>query len=530
MLESEGEVDVRISTDGKIAEIAPARSLRAAGGEGVIDCKDKLLLPGFVNAHTHSTEMLSRGLIPPLPLDLWVLRLLSLTGVATARFNDPADAYYLSALHSGVECLMSGCTAVLDHCFVRSVEQAAASCRAYRELGVRVFFAPMLDDDAVMYHNYVPVAGDAGERNARGERDGLGEGGAYRTASAPSDAAKCRAAVALWENCVAELHRPEEGVNIVIGPVTAYSCSPRMLRAAADLRRRHGLHGHIHLLESRAQKMEATRLFKEQGGSAARYLDECGFLKVEGTVTSCAHCCWLTDEDMRVMAECGACVVHNPLSNLRLGSGVCGVRRCLDRGVRVGVGIDGSCSSDGQDMTEAIKLTSLVSTLHSPDYRTWVSGREALRLACEGGHYAVGMGETAGKVEAGRQADLTLWDLTALSMLPRGDAASLLALGRPQQGPAEAGSALQTVFVRGRRVLSQGLPLGCDLGALRRAIWSATAVRKPGAEAHDEQATPGPDVHRRAEAEYRAALGLDPGGKRPAETAANLTWDAAGKM
>lgn len=261
-----------------------------------------------------------------------------------------------------------------------------------------------------------------------------------------------------------------------------------------------------------------------------QFLEKTGFLQIDGTVTSCAHCCWLTESDMDYMSSANASVAHNPLSNLRLGSGICNVRRCLDRGVNVGIGIDGACSSDGQDMTEAIKMTSLVSSLNSTDYKQWLSAREALNLACEGGHAAVGMQNTAGKVEVGRIADITLWDLTALSMLPRGDAASLLVLGRPQQGPPCAGSALAAVFVGGRRVLAHGEPLGIDVRDLRRTLWKASVPRTPGAEGKTEGLTPGPDIHRRAETEYRAAMGLDSTGLGQNDVSSTLTWDAAGKM
>merc|ERR1712185_465870 len=101
---------------------------------------------------------------------------------------------------------------------------------------------------------------------------------------------------------------------------------------------------------------------------------------------------------MALLAKARAAVVHNPLSNLRLGSGVCQVRRCLEAGVHVAMGCDGACSSDGQDMTEAIKVACLVSALATPEYREWLTARETLRLAYEGGAAAVGLKERAGKI------------------------------------------------------------------------------------------------------------------------------------
>eukprot|EP00913_Durusdinium_trenchii_P023836 g22385.t1 len=171
--------------------------------------------------------MLGRGLVSPLPLDLWILQMLAVTGAAVEKFESRAKAAYVAALFCGVECLMSGCTAVLDrgglrfqhgdfcaswykakrcpswykdHCFMLKFEEAEAACRAYEDLGLRVFFAPMLNDDAVLYENYVPVALDAEERNAQGQGGGLGPEGRWRTTSGPSNEAKCQANLALWED------------------------------------------------------------------------------------------------------------------------------------------------------------------------------------------------------------------------------------------------------------------------------------------------------------------------------------------
>ena len=113
----------------------------------------------------------------------------------------------------------------------------------------------------------------------------------------------------------------------------------------------------------------------------------------------------------------------------------------------------------------------------------------------------MGMHE-GGKIAVGCVADVTLWDLTALSMLPRSDAASLLVLGRPQQGPLQAGSALHSSFIRGRRVVSEGLPMNCDLQRLRELLWKHSDFRRTGSVRNNGN-------HAAAEREYRGALGLD---------------------
>ena len=93
-------------------------------------------------------------------------------------------------------------------------------------------------------------------------------------------------------------------------------------------------------------------------GSAVRHLHETGFLQVPGT--TCAHSVWLDEGEMDLMAEAGATAVHNPFSNLRLGSGVAPLAEFARRGVNVCLGADGACSSDGQDMIEVVKLSNIL--------------------------------------------------------------------------------------------------------------------------------------------------------------------------
>lgn len=533
------EVDVLLGADGRIAAVGEPGTIASPSLlTPTVDGQNKLLLPGFVNSHTHSTEHLSRGLVPPTPLDLWVMRMLSSLGEAIGFFAEPTEALHLAALHCGVESLLSGCTSIMDHCYVGSTADAEACTSAYQQCGIRAFFAPMLNDDAVLFQNYIPVPHDATARNAARASEleastvprGFGPDGALRTARAPSDAQACKAAVSLWEAIVAAHHRPEEGVNIVIGPVTTYLCSRGMLEAAAAIRRKYSLHGHIHLLESRAQKMEACLNHDRfPYGSAVQFLHDTGFLDVPNTTTSCAHCCWLEVADMKLLAKARAVVASNPLSNLRLGSGVCQIRKCLQQGVDVALGCDGACSSDGQDMTEAIKIACIVSTLATPEYGDWLTARETLRLAYEGGAAAVGLKGKAGRIAPGQLADVTLWDLTCLSMLPQNDPASLLVLGRPQAGPASAGAALHSVFVAGRRLVAGGELLTVDLRKLRARLWQALPRRKPGSEVNNA-APPEAEYHACAECEYRAALNLDgnEASKPPsagARTAQALAWN-----
>ena len=489
-----------------------------------IDCTERLILPGFVNAHTHSVEHWAKGLIKPLPLELWVQQLIrheprgdeGWHGKDSFLSTTP-EAVGLSAIHCGVESLLSGCTAILDHLFIRHLDDLDCAVKAYKALGIRAFIAPMLGDDAAMYENYIPLAPDAHARNAKCDEDGtcckaMGPRGRYRTRAGESDAAKTKAVLKLWESAVEKYHDPKNGIEIVIGPVTAYSASLDLLKGAAALRKKYDLCGHTHLLETRAQALMARQSLPSK--SAVRHLHEAGFLALRGT--SCAHTVWLDDDEIALMAETGAACVHNPLSNLRLGSGVMPVQKALKAGVTVAMGCDGSCSSDGQDILEAIKLATTLPCVTTPDYREWPSPRQAaLTLAAKNGYKAVGMSGRAGELTVGMAADLTLWDLTCLALLPRTDPINLLVLGSRTQAPG-AGSTLHSCWVRGVQVVRNGSPCGVDLPALRSSLTAAQpAYRDPEiTDPKTDEATAASEV------EYRAAMGLDKEGQQEPTSAA----------
>lgn len=318
-----------------------------------------------------------------------------------------------------------------------------------------------------------------------------------------SDAALTEKQLQLWEECVARFHRPADGIHVVIGPVTAYSASAELLKGAAAIRKRHGLAGHTHLLETRAQALLARQRFAS--GSAVAHLHESGFLQLPGT--SCAHSCWLTEEEAQLMASSGASVVHCPMSNLRLGSGVMPLRKYQQHGVNVALGCDGSASSDGQDMLEIAKLATMLQAVTTPEYREWGTAREtALTIASRNGYRAVNLGGEGGGGELleGRLADVTLWDLTSLALLPRTDPLALLILGSRTQA-AGAGSTLSAAWVGGVQTVDGGSPTGVDLLKLRELLVELQPeYRSP--QVTEPSAWPACAA---AEVEYRAALCLE---------------------
>lgn len=428
-------VDVQI-TQGLIAAIEP--HLPASGT--VIDGRHKLLLPGFVNAHTHSSEMWQRGVIPPMPLELWLAELYDFTPL------DP-DQIYLSALGTAVETLLSGGTTLVDHLVLipgQEIATIAAAVRAYREVGIRAFIGPLIQDESLAA--------------------GLPQGDQHQ--SHRPYLRTTEDTLALIQDVVERFHRPEEGIAIMVAPTGMQLCSDRLFEGCVALSERYQLCRHTHLLETKAQKLLAQEKY---GCSAVQHLKALDFLNHR---TSLAHCVWLDDADIAILADRQATVVHNPLSNLRLGSGIAPILKYLQAGVTVAFGCDGSASNDSQDLLEAIKMGSILHNVTDLDYQRWITPRQALNIAALGGATGLGMAEELGTITVGKQADLVMYDLTHLSLLPRTDPIGLLVLGRPAQ-------VVHSAWVRGRRVIAGGQVTTIDLDHLRQQLFECSQWMAP---------------------------------------------------
>lgn len=420
--------DIQIEGDA-IAAIAP--QLPASGT--VINGENKLLLPGFFNAHTHSSEMWQRGIIPPVPLELWIAELYDF-----APLNP--EQIYLSALGTAVETLLSGGTSVVDHLVLipeREIETIAAAVRAYKEVGIRAFIAPLIQDQSL--NTGMPT----------GELD-LHHEPYFRSTAAT---------LQLIETVVSQFHRPEEGINILVAPTGIQLCSDALFEGCSTLSDRYHLCRHSHLLETKAQQQLAQEKY---GCSAVEHLQQIGYLSDR---TSLAHCVWLDDADIAILAETQSTVVHNPLSNLRLGSGIAPILKYRQAGVNVSFGCDGASSNDSQDLLEAIKIGSILHNITDFDYRHWITPRQAVEMASLGGAKGLNLSEQLGSLTVGKKADLVLYDLTSLSLLPRTDPIGLLILGRPNQ-------LIDSVWVNGKKIVTNGKVTTINVDELRHELFN----------------------------------------------------------
>jgi guanine deaminase len=217
----------------------------------------------------------------------------------------------------------------------------------------------------------------------------------------------------------------------------------------------------MHVGETKPQAVVAGLRY---GKTLVGHLDALGMLTPGFCV---AHGVWLDDDDRARLADRGASISHNPGSNLKLGSGIADMRRMLDGKVNVAIGTDGVCSSDNLNVFEAMRLASYLSRAQDHPVERWVTSREALYAATEGGAKALGF-DRIGRIEQGYKADLVLLDLGALHYVPLNDVVNQIVF-------AEDGTGVDGVMIGGRLVLDRGRLLTVDPARLRAQAEEAVA-------------------------------------------------------
>jgi guanine deaminase len=193
------------------------------------------------------------------------------------------------------------------------------------------------------------------------------------------------------------------------------------------------------------------------------HLDALGVLGPHFTV---AHGVWLDHDDMRRLGDHGASVAHNPGSNMRLGGGLADTRGMLERRVNLGIGTDGANCSDNQNMYEAMRLASLASKVQGPDWRRWLSTREAALAATEGSARALGFDGKIGRLMPGYKADIVMLDLDHPNWLPLNDPVNQLV-------HTEDGTAVASVMIGGRMIVDNRRLVTVDLARLSERVEAA---------------------------------------------------------
>jgi guanine deaminase len=420
---------------GEIADVVPRGSVKGEGMERV-DAAGRALMPALVNGHNHAQTGLAKGRFDRHNLETYLNAQPGVSGRRTLEDK------HLSALIGAAELVRKGCTAGYDMFAefpLPTAEGVEAVARAYSEAGMRAVIAPMTADKSI--YEAIPGLAEALPEPLRSQ--------ALKAKYAPY-----KETIAVVERIYKGWKFDREKIRPALGPTIPHHCSDEFLIACRDLAKELGLGMQMHVAES---KMQAIVGRKTYGATLVSHLDELKLLNEKFCV---AHGVWLDDDDRKRLADAGCSISHNPGSNLKLGSGIADMRAMLDRGLNVAIGTDGAASSDNLNAFEAMRLASYVSRVKGNAPERWISAREALYAATEGGARALGF-EKLGRIEKGWKADLVLLDLSALHYIPLNDLASQIVF-------AEDGTGVESVMAAGRWVVRSRKLLTVDVEALKR--------------------------------------------------------------
>jgi cytosine/adenosine deaminase-related metal-dependent hydrolase len=241
---------------------------------------------------------------------------------------------------------------------------------------------------------------------------------------------------------------------------SAVSCSapqrvtPAYFQARGRIARERDIPFNMHILETRLQRVLGQQKF---GKSLVRYAHDMGVLNEQ---TMVIHAIWIDDDDIRLLADSGCSVAHNPVSNLKIGSGVMPYRRLKRAGVNICIGNDEASTDDGINLWTVGKIAGLVHNIGSPDYDDWLRPVEILNALTSGGSTAMRLPQPGGRIEEGHAADIILLDLNTLAFTPLNDL-------RRQLIYCENGSSVVTVIVAGKVVMENRKLVTVDEEALK---------------------------------------------------------------
>lgn len=372
----------------------------------IIDCRDKLLIPGFVNTHTHAAMTLFRSYADDMMLMDWLQ-----TKIWPAEENLTGEDVYWGTQLAIAEMLKSGTTCFADmYFFMPEVAKAVA------ESGIR----------AVLARGMAGVAPTANQALAESESF-------YKE----------------WNNGA------DGRITIMLGPHAPYTCPPDYLKKVTALAEKLKAQIHIHLSETAGEVAECQ---KQYGKSPIALMNELGVLD-HGVLA--AHCVHVSSEDIAIMKEKKVRVAHNPGSNMKLASGVAPVPDMLAAGICVGLGTDGAASNNNLDMLEELRLTAMLHKVHRLDPLA-IPANKAVDMATCKGAAALGL-DHVGKLEPSYKADITILDMKEPHWHPRHDRLSLLTY-------AANASDVHTVIVNGKVLLDNHQLTTIDQERLLREV------------------------------------------------------------
>jgi 5-methylthioadenosine/S-adenosylhomocysteine deaminase len=330
-----------------------------------IDAHDALIMPGFVNTHTHAAMTCFRGIADDLELMDWLNNYIF---PAEAKNVNPHLAYWGSLL-ACAEMIKSGTTTFCDM-YIFEDETA----RAAKEAGMRCLIGEVLFDF-------------------------------------PSPSCKIPEEGLAYTRMLAEKWQDDPLINIIVEPHALYTCSPALFEDAKKIADDYHLMLGVHLLENQSELRQLQNKF---GKSAVSFLEETGCLNER---LLAFHCVDFSEEDIKLFADHGCKVSHNPASNMKLASGVAPVPEMIKAGITVGLGTDGCASNNTLDMIREMSTAAKLHKVARLD-PTVMDAQTVVRMATLNGARALGMSHVTGSLEVGKKADIIILDLNKPHLTP----------------------------------------------------------------------------------------------------------------
>ncbi|MFQ5525675.1 MAG: amidohydrolase [Thermoanaerobaculia bacterium] len=411
--------DSRVIEDGTV--VVAGSEIVAVGGPEVadefepaetLDAGGDIVMPGMLNTHTHASMTIFRGLGDDIPNRL-------------QRFIFPleamvvnADNVYKGALLGAVEMVLSGATTFVDmYYFEDEVARAAKAVGVRAVLGETIIGFP-----------------------------------------AP-DAEEAYGGLDYARRFIAE-YADDELVIPALAPHAPYTMDKEHLREVADAARELGAPVLLHLSETQA---EIDRIASEFGMSPVAYMDSVGLL-VDELVA--AHCIFVDEADVALLAKRDVGVSHNIVSNVKAGKGIAPVVKMLEAGVDVGLGTDGPMSGNTLDMMGLLGYTAKLHKLAALDRRV-MPAKTVVEMATIRGARAINMDDRVGSLEAGKLADIVIVDTNSVNMIPMYDVYSALVYAANARD-------VHTVIVHGRQIVRDRKLLSVDIDKVKTDVLELT--------------------------------------------------------
>ena len=413
----------------KIVEIG--RGLTPAEGEHdlrVIDGSSKLVMPGLVNGHLHSPGNFMKGMLDDLPLEIFMLY------EVPPLSDTPLDPrhIYIRTMLSNMEMLKLGVTSVHDDAYYipyPTADTINSLMQAYVDCGIRA--VATLDQPNVIEYEKYPYLHDILPEDLR-----------QKMANAPIMPEV--ELLELYQHLIRKWHKACDGrVKAGVSISAPQRVTVSYFEALAEISQSMDLPFDIHILETKLQRVLGEEKYKK---SLVQYVKDLGFLIEQAMVI---HAIWVDDADIEALANSGCSVAHNPLCNLRLGSGVMQFRKLRDKGIPICLGSDEMNTDDTANMWGVGKIAGLIHTLTNPDYQKWPKAREILTALTSDGARAMRNQGSVGRLAPGYEADLILLDLNTLAFTPMNDIYRQLVY-------SENGSSVLMTMVAGRIVMEDG--------------------------------------------------------------------------